>query len=64
MMAAKYILLLESSNKNLIEAELIRIEEIKERLKANLSEADYEKYRKAGEEMTIEESVEYASVLN
>ena len=64
MMAAKYILLLESSNKNLIEAELLRISEIKERLKANLSEADYEKYLKAGEEMTIEESVEYASAIN
>lgn len=63
LMAAKYISLLEASNKNIIEGEFIRIEEIKTTLKSNLDDADFQKYWTEGESMTIEKVLEYASTI-
>lgn len=64
-MAARYISLLESSNKNIIEGELVRIEEIKTTLKSNLTEPEFRKYWAEGENMTIENVLENASsILN
>ena len=63
LMAAKYISLLESSNKNMIEGEYIRIEEIKTTLKSNLSDAYFQKYWTEGESMSIEKVLEYASSM-
>ena len=57
LLAAKYISLLESSNKNIIEGELTRIEDIKATLKSNLSESDFEKYWTEGEAMTVEDAL-------
>ena len=62
-MAAKYISLLEASNKNMIEGELIRIEEIKTTLKSNLSDAEFHQYWSEGEAMTIEKVLDYASSM-
>ncbi|MFZ1461879.1 MAG: tetratricopeptide repeat protein [Ignavibacteria bacterium] len=62
-MAAKYISLLKASNKNMIEGELIRIEEIKTTLKSNLNDDEFHKYWSEGETMTIEKVLEYAASM-
>ncbi len=59
ILAAKYISLLESSKKNIIEGEIVRIENIKSALRSNLSETDYETYWKKGESMTAEEAMKF-----
>lgn len=63
LMAEKYISLLESSNKNIIEGELTRIEEMKADLKSNLSIEDFEKYWIEGEAMTVEQALDYGSTI-
>ncbi|MEO6695803.1 MAG: tetratricopeptide repeat protein [Ignavibacteria bacterium] len=64
LIGAKYAFLLESSNKNLIEGELIRINEMKTNLKMNLSVKDYEKYWAEGMAMSVEEAIEHISLIN
>jgi len=59
ILAAKYISLLESSKKNIIEGEIVRIENIKSALRSNLSQTDYETYWKKGESMTAEEALKF-----
>ncbi|HAY33228.1 MAG TPA: tetratricopeptide repeat protein [Ignavibacteria bacterium] len=59
ILAAKYISLLESSKKNIIEGEIVRIENIKSALRSNLSDTDYETYWKKGESMTAEEVMKF-----
>lgn len=63
ILAAKYISLLESSKKNIIEGEIVRIKNIKSALRSNLSETDYETYWKKGESMTAEETMEFINEI-
>jgi hypothetical protein len=52
---------LESSNKNVVEGELIRIEEIKKVLRENLDAADFEKYWADGETLKTEDAISYVT---
>lgn len=63
LMASKFVSLFESTNRNVIEGELIRIEEFKTTLKSNLGDGDFKKYWAEGESMTIEKVIEYETSI-
>ncbi len=60
VLSGVYISLLTILKTNLIPAEIARIEEIKNILKSNLNESEYEKYWTEGEAMTVEEAMNFA----
>lgn len=62
LISGKYISMLTTSNKNMIEAELVKIEEMKTFLRSNLSESDFNKFFEEGEKMSIEKVLEYAEL--
>lgn len=62
LLSGQYFSLLQSSNKNMIDAELIKIEEMKTELRSNLSEVVFEKLLEEGEKMSIEKVFKYADL--
>ncbi|MEZ4690554.1 MAG: hypothetical protein R3A12_10370 [Ignavibacteria bacterium] len=59
-MAGKYMPLLKSSQRNLIDAELNRIEDVKADLISNIDLPEFEKLFSEGESMNTDEALEYA----
>ena len=60
VMAGKYMPLLKSSQRNLIDAELNRIEDVKADLISNIDLPEFEKLFSEGESMNTDEALEYA----
>ncbi|HMQ67840.1 MAG TPA: tetratricopeptide repeat protein [Ignavibacteria bacterium] len=60
VIAGKYMPLLKSSQKNLIDAELKRIEDVKKDLRSHIEISEFEKLFSEGESMSLHEALEYA----
>lgn len=63
-LTSKYFSLLESTQKNVIEGETIRVETMRASIKENLSDEEFEKLWSEGKTMTNEEGIEFVKNIS